>query len=197
MMEVKQAIDFILDKLRAELSENLIYHSVSHTIGVIDATINIAKSESIEGRDLDLLMVAAAYHDSGFLRGNQNHEVNSCALLSEYAPDFGFDSEEIDQMKSMIMSTKIPQSPVTKLEKVLCDADLDYLGGKRYNEISEKLYQEFQLNGVEMSQEDWLDMQIGFLISHTYWTEFSQNKRSAGKERVLNNLKKQTTANRV
>ena len=33
-------------------------------------------------------------------------------------------------------ATKIPQTPLTKLEEIICDADLDYLGREDFFEIS-------------------------------------------------------------
>ena len=31
------------------------------------------------------------------------------------------------------MATKLPPKPTNKLEEIMCDADLDYLGQKRYD----------------------------------------------------------------
>lgn len=189
MMEVKKAIDFIVKKLRKELPEDLTYHSVDHTVGVIDNAITIGRAEGLSEKEMDLLTVAAAFHDSGFLLDYENHEENGCKLIEQYSSEFGMDSNEVEVVQSMIMSTKVPQSPENKLEKILCDADLYYLGGKRYEEISQKLYQELKSRGVQIDSDQWVDTQIEFLSSHTYWTEFSRMQRESGKQKVLKDLR--------
>lgn len=188
-MEVKKAINFIVKKLRKELSDNLVYHSVNHTIGVIDAALTIGKAEGLDEKDLNLVTIAAAYHDCGFLVDYNNHEENGCQLLENSAPEFGIKKSDVEKIKGMIMSTKIPQTPQNKLDKVLCDADLYYLGGKRYDEISQNLFKEMKLFGVQIDHEQWIEMQINFLSSHQYWTDFAKVNRSAGKDKVLRDLK--------
>lgn len=189
MMEVKKAIDFIVKKLRKELPDDLTYHSVDHTVGVIDNAITIGRAEGLDEREMGLLTIAAAFHDSGFLLDYENHEENGCKLIKKYASKFGLDQNEVEIIQGMIMSTKVPQTPETKLEKILCDADLFYLGGKRYDEISQSLFRELKSHGVQMSPDQWVDTQIGFLSAHSYWTEFSRLHREAGKQRVLKDLR--------
>jgi len=189
MMEAKKAIDFIVKKLRKELPEDLFYHSVDHTIGVIDNAMTIGKAEGLNEKEMGVLTVAAAFHDSGFLVAYENHEENGCKLIEKYAPKFKMDQTEVELLKDLIMSTKIPQSPETQLEKILCDADLFYLGGKRYDQISQSLYDELKAHGVNMTHDQWVDTQIGFLSMHEYWTEFSKAQRDTGKQKVLKDLK--------
>jgi len=189
MMEVKKAIDFIVKKLRKELPEDLTYHSVDHTVGVIDNAITIGRAEGLDDKEMELLTVAAAFHDSGFLLDYENHEENGCRLIEKYAPEFGMDQSEVEIVQSMIMSTKIPQNPESKLEKILCDADLFYLGGKRYEEISQSLYEELKAHGIQMNNDKWVETQINFLSAHEYWTDYSKAQREAGKQKVLRDLR--------
>jgi len=188
-MEAKKAIDFIVKKLRQELPDDLTYHSVDHTVGVIDNAITIGKAEGLSKQEMDLVTVAAAFHDSGFLIDHKDHEENGCKLVEEYASKFNMNNSQVESVKQMIMSTKIPQSPKSKLDKILCDADLYYLGGKRYDEISDRLFTELKSRGVQIDSEQWVDSQIAFLSAHDYWTDFSKAQREAGKQKVLKDLK--------
>ncbi|MCK9612757.1 MAG: hypothetical protein PHR81_00260 [Bacteroidales bacterium] len=47
------------------------------------------------------------------------------------------------------MATKIPTKLKNKLEKLLCDADLDYLGREDYMEISNRLRREWDVFGIK------------------------------------------------
>ena len=90
----------------------------------------------------------------------------------------------------MIMATKIPQSPKNKLEKIICDADLDYLGRDDFEPISNSLYKEFLDFGFVKDHNDWMQKQVGFLESHHYFTKSSQELRQPKKTDQLIKLKK-------
>ena len=80
-----------------------------------------------------------------------DHEAAGCVIARETLPEFGFDKKSIARIEEMIMATKVPQQPTTQLARILCDADLDYLGGMEYTEISTTLYQELSENGFHMT----------------------------------------------
>lgn len=188
-MRSEPAIEFIISRLRNELPENLRYHCLEHTIQVISAARYIAAIEGLPVHEIDILATAAAYHDCGFLSTYQNHEEVGCEIANEALPQFGFSEEQINSIKELIMATKVPQNPKTMAAKVLCDADLDYLGGSNYEIIARGLYDELVLNGFDMSEEKWQNTQIKFLESHNYWTEFSIQNRAPQKAELLIKLK--------
>tara|TARA_R110002050_G_scaffold99409_6_gene206099 strand:- start:8266 stop:8847 length:582 start_codon:yes stop_codon:yes gene_type:complete len=193
-MEHTKAIDFVLRKLQNELPANLRYHSMEHTLAVLHSAEYLAKKEGLSEDEIILLLTAAAYHDSGFTVAYKNHEEIGCEIAAEALPQFGYTPEQITAIKSLIMSTKIPQSPSNKIEKVLCDADLDYLGGDNYGEISDSLRDELGLNGIVLSAEEWLGIQIKFLEKHHYWTDFALKVLKPRKQLVLERLRKEAGA---
>lgn len=102
--------------------------------------VDIAKHEGIEdNNDLLLLKISALYHDVGFLTIYTGHEEISCEVVSHELYDFGFSKEQVDIICGMIRATKVPQQPQTKLEEIICDADLDYLGRDDFFQI-ERVY---------------------------------------------------------
>lgn len=188
-MQHTQAIEAILGKLKAELPQHLYYHSLEHTERVMESTREIALAENITGTDLNLILTAAAYHDSGFLIDYTNHEANGCELAEKMLPDFGYTKLHIAVIQGMIMATKIPQDPKTILEKVLCDADLAYLGGSKYHEISRQLFLELNALSVPISEKQWMDLQVDFLESHHFWTTYCNERYAAPKQNTLAELK--------
>lgn len=185
-----QAINkIIIQKLQEELPEHLSYHSVAHVLDVIESTIQIAAGEGISGDTLVLLKTAALFHDTGFLFGAKDHEQKSCEIAETYLPDFGYDQEQIAQIKGMIMATKIPQTPHTHLEQILADADLDYLGRDDFFTIGNKLYDELAMFGIITNERDWNLLQERFLESHNYHTKTAINSRNAKKQENLDIIK--------
>ena len=133
----------ILSRLENELDPRLGYHNLSHTLDVVEQAEVIAKQEKVNDKhDLLLLKTAAVFHDSGFLTVYKNHEEKSCEIASESLINV-FSEEDINKIRGMIMATKIPQTPHTLLEQIICDADLDYLGRNDFEPISRNLYKEF------------------------------------------------------
>lgn len=187
-MQHSLAVEYILSRLEKELPEHLSYHGRHHTLDVIEAVERIARHEGIHEHSINLLIVAAAYHDSGFIFGHENHEEKGCEIARQALPDFGCDEQTIDQVCRMIMATKVPQSPSGELSDILCDADLDYLGRPDFKPISTSLFEELKYHGVVADLETWNRIQVKFLRQHHYHTEYGRRFRQPEKEKYLKEL---------
>ena len=182
----------ILSRLENELDLRLGYHNLSHTLDVVEQAEVIAKQEKVDDKhDLLLLKTAAAFHDSGFLLVYKNHEEKSCEIASEALKNI-FNEEDINKIRGMIMATKIPQTPHTLLEQIICDADLDYLGRNDFEPISQNLYKEFIAFKIIPENIIWDHIQIKFFESHHYFTGTSISKRNGEKLKHLNILKERS-----
>ena len=106
-------------------------------------------------------------------------------------PRFGYTEKEIAAVNQMILSTEIPQHPVTLLDQILCDADLDYLGRKDFFITAEKLRHELAVHFKEFTDEEWLRFELAFLEKHHYFTETSQKKREPIKQQHIIELHRQ------
>jgi hypothetical protein len=165
------------------LSPYLTYHSVGHTLDVVRESERIAREEGISGaRELFLLKIAAFYHDTGFLITYAGHEERSCEIFMRDAVHFGLTDQEQEAIKALIMATRVPQQPCTLLERVICDADLDYLGRPDFFDIGARLKQEFLHYKVVRDEQDWERLQLQFLKNHQYHTVSSQRLREPVKQ---------------
>ena len=189
-MKFLEAKKYILARLKKELPPFLSYHSIAHTKDVYDAARRIAHEENIKGTDKKLLLTAALYHDCGFITGSHNHEIISCQIAKESLPQFEYSPIQIDIICNMILATKIPQSPKTHLEEILCDADLDYLGRDDFKTIGDKLFWELQTYGIITDEIEWNKLQVSFLQKHNYFTKTAKAMREEKKEKYLYDLKK-------
>lgn len=188
-MQRNLAAQYILNRLKDELSPDLTYHNVTHTEDVYSAAQLIAREEGITGRDLELTLTAALFHDTGFLINGMGHghEELSCSIARETLPAFEYSATDISLITELILATEIPQRPDRLLEQVLCDADLDYLGRDDFFQRSELLYNEMRKLGAVASRTDYDRLQLAFLRGHTYFTETSKRMRS---QKKLDNLQK-------
>lgn len=188
-MQIEQAREFILDKITKELQPHFYYHNADHAIDVCTAAGQIAKIEGIGTHETTLLLTAALFHDSGFIVGQADHEQSSCKIAREYLPGFGYSAEEIDQICAIIMATKMPQNPQTKLGEIICDADLDYLGRNDFFILSKRLFSELVITDHLQTEQDWDKLQVVFLESHHYFTKTAISLRAPVKQQHLQAIK--------
>jgi HD superfamily phosphodiesterase len=189
-MDIEKAEEYVFDKLEESLSDTLFYHGVHHTMDVRKAILQIAIAEGINDKEtLLLLQTAALYHDLGFISTYGGHEEESCRIARISLPDFGYTDEQIEKICGMIMATRIPQTPTNHLERIMADADLDYLGRDDFWPISNSLYEELREREMVTDLDSWNRIQISFLEKHQYWTETSRQWREPAKLKRIEELK--------
>jgi exopolyphosphatase/pppGpp-phosphohydrolase len=167
-----------LIRIFPRLSKELTYHNADHARDVLDQAIRIAHEEGISNKeDLLLLKIAALYHDTGFIKSYSGHEEVSCDLAREELPVFGINDRQLDHICKLIMVTKMPRYPENKLEEIICDADLDYLGRTDFFKISNLLFLELKHRGLVHNEYNWNKKQVHFLKVHQYFTPANRAAR--------------------
>ena len=188
-MDYSSAKSFIIKELE-KLSPFLTYHGKHHTLDVLNIAESLCVAESVPYYETVLIMTAALLHDCGFLRHYHDHERYSCEIAREVLPQFNYTEGDVEQICSMIMATKIPQTPHNYCSEILCDADLDYLGRNDFYDIGQSLFLEMKTMNLLETEEEWNEIQIRFLESHQFFSKTSRNARTAYKEEHLERLKK-------
>ncbi len=185
--DFEQARRYALERLEQELSLQLVYHSLWHTRDdVAPAAERLAALEGVTGEDLLLLKTAAFYHDIGFIERRVDHEEAGARIAAEVLPGFGYNPMQIELIRGMILATKVPQSPTTRLEQILADADLDVLGREDVFLLRlQNLRDELAAFGVVMTDEEWYNAQLKFLQAHRYFTPAARSLRDTQKKHNL------------
>jgi uncharacterized protein len=171
------------------------YHNYDHIKDVLSASLIIGEQEQLNADQLKILRLAALLHDAGFIQSAKDtahpaggHEVMGAEMAHNLLPNFGIPADQIEIISKMILATRLPQSPSSRFEKILCDADLDYLGRDDFYEIGGRLFQEMKTNGIVETEREWNIMQKTFLESHKFHTEFSKTNREASKQARLQEI---------
>jgi HD superfamily phosphodiesterase len=187
-MDFEGAKKYTLERLRNELNDKLHYHSVEHTLDVLDSVTRLAEMENVNGHDQVLLKTAALFHDLGFVETYDGHEDASIRIATKVLPEYGYSPEDIKVIDGLIRSTEIPQSPQNHLEEIMADADLDYLGRDDLYLIGQRLQYEWQLHGIVSSLREWHEKQLKFLKVHNYFTESAKKLRDKRKQENIKEL---------
>lgn len=178
--------ELIINQLEKALPGNLYYHNVRHTLDVITQTEILSIGEKVTLEERLLLKTAALFHDYGFIYSYDDHEEISAKYAREILPKYRYNSEQIDIICELILSTKFDHTPKNKLEMILRDADLDYLGREDYIPISYNLFRELHERGKIKTYEEWTKLQYDFILHHEYYTETARKIREARKLENLN-----------
>lgn len=180
--------NFIKKLLSDNLPENYFYHNPDHTMYVWEKALEIGQHEGCSENELNLLSAAALWHDTGYTKMYGNHEEESCNMARHFLPEFNYSISEIEIICGIIMATRIPQSPTTKLEKIMADADLEYLGTPSFEFKTDCLFRELQSMNASLTEAKWNQMQISFLQEHHYFTRFCIENREPVKQIHLKKL---------
>jgi uncharacterized protein len=176
----------VLQRLEEGLDPHLFYHGVHHTRDdVLPAAKRLAALAGLDQESALRLRTAALFHDTGFLKQYQNNEPIAADIAVETLPRYGYAEDQIATISALILATRMPQRPSSRLQALLCDADMDSLGRDDYLETSLNLRMELIAHGQTISLEAWYRRQVDFLSGHTYFTNAAQSLRRAKKQENL------------
>ncbi len=182
----------ILNRLKSLLPAEIVYHDLSHTLNVEKAVVRYAKLEGVAEEEIILLQTAALYHDVGFIYCYDSNEQFAIQMAQSNLPRFGYNQQQIDVICKMIAATQINVQPATQLEKLMVDADHDYLGRADYYIIASRLRNELAHFGSEMDDKVWIEFQLKYLSTiHRYHTETATNIRLQSKKTRIHELQLQ------
>ncbi len=194
--DLEQAIAYATRRLSSDLAPYLVYHSLKHTRDeVVPAAVSLAHACNINGESLLLLQTAAWFHDIGYVllptNGSDGHEAFSAREAARVLPALGYQPRHISQICGMIMATRLPQTPLTVLEALLVDADLDVLGQPDFVRRNHDLRVELAHQGFVYSDELWYREQVVFLRQHRYFTAVARQHRDQQKQHNLEHILRQ------
>ncbi len=187
---VEKAEKFVTNLLENELNPNFLYHNLKHTQRVVKSTKELLNSFDFKADENEQLLIAAWFHDTGYIKGVTNHEENSCKIASEYLSKEGY--PEVGKVSELIMATKRHHEPQNLLEEIIRDADASHFAQKSYWETTDFLKEELSLLGIaNYSNKEWRNQNIKmFRNEHQYYTEYAKENWESTKQKNLKQLLK-------
>jgi predicted metal-dependent HD superfamily phosphohydrolase len=184
---------YIRDLFRDELPDGIKYHDANHTLhpdrGVVAVANNLAISENISEHDRELLITAAYFHDTGYIREYDKNEPIAARMAGRILKLIGYKANEIENIQKMILSTDFERNPKTHVEKILCDADLDNLGREDFFKLDGKLREGRRIRGLDVSDDaKWYRGTLEIIKKYQYYTESQKKLREKGKQKNIKRL---------
>ncbi|MCB0703828.1 MAG: HD domain-containing protein [Saprospiraceae bacterium] len=189
---LESVADHVRTFLEEKLSPDYVFHDLPHTEHVVESAQEIALGLQLTDEELEIILIAAWFHDVGYIDGPQNHEERGCAEARKFLSGKKYPEEKIKQVEACILATRFPQKPENLLEKVICDSDLSHLGKLIYWDRCGRIRQEMLLTrDRNMDDKEWVEFELNFMRQHAYHTEVAKALYGNEKAKHIKQLKKQ------
>jgi len=180
----KAAQTYVSELLVRELSPKLTYHALAHTEAVVKECRALAPAANLNPDDTEALLLAAWFHDTGYLDVYDGHEFRSAERAAAWLTAQSVPTARVQLIETLIKATHRDSKPETELEKLLVDADMSNLARDDYRSRAELLRTEWELVlDKSYSTQEWAELQLNFMQAHKYLSE-------AGKDRYRKALRK-------
>jgi HD superfamily phosphodiesterase len=179
---VRSASEFVTDFLKEYLPSEFTYHNLTHTQEVFEAVTELGKNSGIKDDELEILQIAALFHDTGFVNGYCNHEFKSVEIARKFLLGNYYPLGKIEKISDAIIMTARTNIPVSLSDKIIRDADVLHVGKECFYSKSFALRNEWELvNNKSISETEWLQSCLDFINNTIFFTDFAKLKYEKGR----------------
>lgn len=178
---LEESKHFVSNLLKDNLEQKLYFHNLDHTISMVNAVIEIGSHSKLSKDEMEMLQIAAWFHDTGYTIDYYSHEEKSCEIAEDFLSVNKYPQKKINIVKNLILKTHIEATAETLLEKIMKDADLAHLKKKSAFKFGAQLRKELAFHcSKEFSDQEWVKYEHHFYNAVQYHTEYAQQKWQPG-----------------
>lgn len=188
---IEEAGSFVFDLFKEKLSNDYIYHNYQHTLETVEACKKIAAGyKELTEEELEILLLAAWFHDTGYTETYKNHEDKSKPIAEAFLRKHQYPSSKINRVLKCIDSTRRNQKPEDILSEILADADIVTIGEETFFTKADLLRKEWEKFDIRQCDEiEWAKTQLKFLETANFHTQEAQKLYG---ERLQLNIQEQS-----
>ena len=188
---VFKAEQIATDILLNQLPPYFTYHNLTHTILVVEGAKTFGKAENFTEEEMEVLLIAAWFHDTGLAYTKKEHEEKSVIIATEFLEGEGAAKKLISNVSECIRATKLGMVPLDSMQKVIKDADMFHLSQEDYEDFAKKLRVEWALVYLKSySNLEWHRLNLNFLSSLEFYTEYAKDLLGEKKEKIIKKIRK-------
>ena len=167
--------DFVEEQFKQNNQPHLFYHSFEHTLYVVRYCELACSQLQLNDEDRQALLIAAWFHDVGYLHTLKQHEAKSIelakGLLKSENPIL------LNKIVDCIAATEIGVQPKTRLEAILKDIDVAYGITTDFEKVGNLLRQEWAATvNKTYSDEEWQQIQKDFLNNLVFHSDYGKEQ---------------------
>lgn len=182
---LERARDHVRRWFARRMPAHLRFHDLDHTLAVTRSAKSIGLALRLNPRELQLLEIAALFHDTGYALAYQGHEERSAELADAFLLKQGMSQRDRAKVRSLILATRMGGPIRDRLAAVLRDADSAKAGQADFQDRGDRLRQELEeVTGKRMNDKAWAEANLAYLRGHRFYTAYA--RRRYGPQKRLN-----------
>jgi HD superfamily phosphodiesterase len=187
---VKSSSEFVTRLLNENLSSEYTYHNLSHAREVYEAVTELGKNSNLSEEELEIIQVAAWFHDTGFINGCLNHEYKSAEIAREFLENSIYPLGKIERIIDIIIMTELANIPISLSEKIIRDADILHIGKENFYSkcISLKTEREC-IEHIKIADSEWIQTSLDFINKTMFYSDIAKLNYEAGRQINISSLK--------
>ena len=168
---VKDVSEYVFNLFKEKLSPDYVYHNYTHTFETVKACKKLSGTYNLTSRDYEILMLAAWFHDTGYVETYKDHEQASVSIMRSYL-NGNYSDDDIAEIESLILATRHGARADGSLQEIIQDADYINLGSKNFDHRADLLRIEWErILQKKYTEMEWAQVQLQFLIETSFKTE--------------------------
>lgn len=188
---VSLAENYIYSFFKNNAPSTNVYHNLTHVRNVVNMVEEIGINSGISEEEIEILKIAAWFHDIGHIDQWEGHEEKSAEYAEVFLNEHNFPKEKVEIVSNCIKATAIPHKPKNILEEIICDADISHIGSKDFFNQSDLLKIEIEQRGDQkISEFDWIKKNIDFVTQNGFFTKYARVRFEKQKNKNLLKLQK-------
>ncbi len=191
MKDIISGAENFVTKLYAEkIDDTFKFHTFKQVQRKVKTAVRIAEGSNVSAAQIEILVLAAWFHDTGFTRVYEKHELLSAEIAREFLSDHNYPEQKIAQVVDCILSTSADGQPANDLQKILHDANISYIGRKNFFKRIGQLRAEMELRlKKKYTDYDWLISNIDLFDKLDFLTVFARDRYGAMRISNLSGLR--------
>ncbi|HEX7072395.1 MAG TPA: Pycsar system effector family protein [Rhodothermales bacterium] len=182
-----QAATFVYELMKERLPETVLFHNYRFTVDVANSVRQIGARAALDEDELELVTIAAWFHNTGFTEGTNGHVDASIRIAAGFLEAHEVPDEDIARVAALIRTAHSDDEPTSEAERVMHDAARAYLGRKKFFLYSDRLREEKRLvEDRDIDDREWAEEQLRELAGPPYRTKYARKRYG---ERRQQNLK--------
>ena len=185
---INWALRHVLDLL--EKVNHYPYHNINHTLDVYARVWYLCDKEYIYLEEKTDLLLAALFHDTGFVESYTENEVIWARIAREYLEKINFREDRIKSIENIILATIVFSVANNKSEEIIQDADFDNLWRRDF--MVKSLLVKKELNIIvwkDIKIKDWMNSTYNLMRKQSFKTFTARKERNKVKKENLDRLK--------
>ena len=129
---LKSSSVFVSKLLKENSLQNLLTIISTIPLEVFEAATELGQNSNLSDEELEIIQVAAWFHDTGFINGYLNHEYKSAEIAKVYLENILIPVGKIERITHIIRMTERTNVPESLSDKIIRDADILHVGKEKF-----------------------------------------------------------------